>query len=109
MQRYPWKKEFAGGEKYSSAGVDPSGSAGKYRNTQMERLGEFWACGHRGCGTRCENGWIFFFLERAAKDCAVVVFVTGIGIGIAVAASVHRWESVTARNYSSPCSVSSAF
>ena len=38
MQRYPWKKEFAGGEKYSSARVDPSGSAGEYRNNQMERL-----------------------------------------------------------------------
>jgi len=46
MQRYPWKKEFAGGEKYSSAGVDPSGSAGESRNNQVERLREFlgvWA------------------------------------------------------------------
>jgi hypothetical protein len=49
----------------------------------------FWAYGHRGCCSQCENGWIFFFLEHATKDCAVVVFVTGIGIDIAVAASVH--------------------
>lgn len=33
-----------------------------------------------------ENAWIFFFLERATKDCAVLVFV---GIDIAVEASVH--------------------
>jgi len=46
MQCYPWKKESAGGGKYSSAGVDPSGSAGEYRNNQMERVRELlgvWA------------------------------------------------------------------
>src|ERR1700747_1878199 len=66
MQRHSWRKERAGGEKYRSAGVDPTGFSGEYGNDSARRLVLMSESRHRKfslCFPRTDNGE--FMLHRA--------------------------------------------